>query len=198
VVTEPMPSMPLFFWNDPDGRRYCEGYLAGYPGVWRHGDWMKFTQRRSAIIYGRSDATLNKHGIRIGGSDIYRVIDTLPEALDSLVVSVEQPDGSYYMPPFVALRARAQLDDALPARIRQALRANASPHHVPDEGTVIEAVPLTLTGKKTEGPVKKLFMGVPAEQAVSMDALSSPEAMSTPSRAQWRAVAKKMRGDGEL
>ncbi len=177
VVTTPMPSMPLFFWNDPDGRRYRESYFDMYPGVWRHGDWVKITPRGSAIIYGRSDATLNKQGIRIGSSDIYRVMDALSEIQDSLVVGVEQPDGGYYMPLFVVIRAGVQLDDALIARIKQALRANASPHHVPDEIIAIEAVPLTLTGKKTEVPVKKLFMGVPAEQAMSMDALSNPQAM---------------------
>ncbi len=177
VVTEPMPSMPLFFWNDPDGRRYRESYFEVYPGVWRHGDWMKMTRRGSAIIYGRSDATLNKQGIRIGSSDIYRVIESLPEVLDSLVVGVEQPSGGYYMPLFVVLREGVQLDDALKARIKQTLRKNASPHHVPDEILAIQEVPVTLTGKKTEVPVKKLFMGVPVEQAVSMDALKNPQAM---------------------
>lgn len=177
VVTEPMPSMPLFFWHDRDGRRYHESYFEMYPGVWRHGDWMKMTSRGSAIIYGRSDATLNKQGIRIGSSDIYAVIESLPEVRDSLVVGVEQPNGGYYMPLFVVLREGVQLDDALIARIKQTLRANASPHHVPDEIIAIQEVPLTLTGKKMEVPVKKLFMGVPVEQAVSMDALTNPQAM---------------------
>ena len=177
VITEPMPSMPLFFWNDPDGRRYYESYFAVYPGVWRHGDWIKLTSRGSAIISGRSDATLNKQGIRIGSSDIYRVLESMPEVLDSMVLGVEQPNGGYYMPLFVVLRADTQLDDALTAKIKQMLRTHASPHHVPDEIIAIQEVPLTLTGKKTEVPVKKLFMGVPVEQAVSMDALKNPEAM---------------------
>jgi acetoacetyl-CoA synthetase len=177
VITEPMPSMPLFFWHDRDERRYRESYFDMYPGVWRHGDWMKLTSRGSAIIYGRSDATLNKQGIRIGSSDIYSVIEALPEILNSLVVGVEQPDGGYYMPLFVVLREGVQLDDTLKARIKQTLRAKASPHHVPDEIIAIQEVPLTLTGKKTEVPVKKLFMGVPVEQAVSMDALGNPQAM---------------------
>ncbi len=177
VVTLPMPSMPLFFWNDRDGKRYRESYFEVYPGVWQHGDWIKITRRGSAIIYGRSDATLNKQGIRIGSSDIYRVIESLPEVLDSLVVGVEQPNGGYYMPLFVVLREGVQLDDALTAKIKQILRMNASPHHIPDEIIAIKEVPLTLTGKKMEVPVKKLFMGVPAEQAVSMDALGNPHAM---------------------
>ena len=177
VVTEPMPSMPLFFWHDPAGRRYRESYFDVYPGIWRHGDWIKVTPRGSAIIYGRSDATLNKHGIRLGSSDIYRVIEALPEVLDSLIVGVEQPDGDYYLPLFVVLREGIPLDEALKGSIKHALRTNASPHHIPDEIIAISEVPLTLTGKKTEVPVKKLLMGVPVEQAVSMDALKNPQAM---------------------
>ena len=177
VVTEPMPSMPVFFWNDPDGKRYQESYFEVYPGVWRHGDWMKLTARGSAIIYGRSDATLNKHGIRIGSSDIYRVIEAFPEILDSLVVGIELANGGYYLPLFVVLRDGVQLDDDLMARIKQALRTNASPHHVPDEIIAFPEIPRTLTGKKTEVPVKKLLMGVSIEQAVSLDALQNPQAM---------------------
>ncbi len=192
VVSEPMPSMPLFFWNDADGRRYRESYFEVYPGVWRHGDWIKITRRGSAIIYGRSDATLNKQGIRIGSSDIYRVIESLPEVLDSLVVGVEQPNGGYYMPLFVVLREGVQLDEALTAKIKQALRKNASPHHVPDEIIAVKEIPLTLTGKKTEVPVKKLLMGVPVEKAVSRDALSNPEAI-----AYFITFAQKVRAERE-
>jgi acetoacetyl-CoA synthetase len=135
------------------------------------------TARGSAIIYGRSDATLNKHGIRIGSSDIYRVIEAFPEVLDSLIVGIELAHGGYYLPLFVVLQADVQLDEALIARIKQALRTNASPHHIPDDIIAVSEIPLTLTGKKTEVPVKKLLMGMPVEQAVSLDALKNPHAM---------------------
>ena len=178
VLSEPLPSMPLYFWNDPEGKHYQESYFEVYPGVWRHGDWIKMTRRGSAIIYGRSDSTINRQGIRMGSSDIYRVVEALPEVLDSLVVGIEQPGGGYYMPLFVVLRAGVQLDDALKSRIKQTLRKQVSPHHVPDEIIAIQEVPMTLSGKKTEVPVKKLFMGVPVEKAVSMDALSNPQAIA--------------------
>ncbi len=192
VLSEPLPSMPLYFWNDPEGKRYQESYFEVYPGVWRHGDWIKITRRGSAIIYGRSDSTINRQGIRMGSSDIYRVVESLPEVLDSLVVGVEQPGGGYYLPLFVMLREGVQLDDALKARIKQALRKNVSPHHVPDEIMAVSEIPLTLSGKKTEVPVKKLFMGVPVEKAVSMDALSNPQAMEF-----FIEFAEKMRASRE-
>ncbi|MFL5696524.1 MAG: acetoacetate--CoA ligase [Ktedonobacteraceae bacterium] len=177
VITEPLPSMPLFFWNDPDGTRYHDSYFDMYPGVWRHGDWIKITSRGSAIIYGRSDSTINRQGIRMGSSEIYRVVESLPEVLDSLIVGIEQAGGKYYMPLFVVLREGVALDDDLKARIKAALRKNISPHHVPDEIVAIQEVPRTLSGKKTEVPVKKLFMGIPVEKAVSKDALSNPQSI---------------------
>jgi acetoacetyl-CoA synthetase len=175
VLTEPLPSMPLFFWNDPEGTRYRDSYFDMYPGVWRHGDWIKITPRGSAIIYGRSDSTINRQGIRMGSSEIYRVVESLPEVLDSMIVGIEQPGGKYYMPLFVVLREGVELDDALKARIKDALRKNISPHHVPDEIVAIPEVPRTLSGKKLEVPVKKLFLGVPVEKAVSVDAMSNPQ-----------------------
>jgi acetoacetyl-CoA synthetase len=175
VLTEPLPSMPLFFWNDPEGTRYHDSYFDMYPGVWRHGDWIKITPRGSAIIYGRSDSTINRQGIRMGSSEIYRVVESLPEVLDSMIVGIEQPGGKYYMPLFVVLREGVELDDALKARIKDALRKNISPHHVPDEIVAIPEVPRTLSGKKLEVPVKKLFLGVPVEKAVSVDAMSNPQ-----------------------
>ena len=177
VITEPLPSMPLFFWNDPDGTRYHDSYFDMYPGVWRHGDWIKITSRGSAIIYGRSDSTINRQGIRMGSSEIYRVVESLPEVLDSLIVGIEQSGGKYYMPLFVVLREGVVLDDDLKARIKAALRKNISPHHVPDETVAIQEVPRTLSGKKTEVPVKKLFMGIPVEKAVSKDALSNSQSI---------------------
>ncbi len=177
VITEPMPSMPLFFWNDPDGERYEESYFSMYPGIWRHGDWIKITSRGSAIIYGRSDSTINRAGIRMGSSEIYRVVEGLPEILNSLVVGVELPGGRYYLPLFVVLRENVELDDALKAKIKARLRSNVSPHHVPDEIIVVPDVPHTLSGKKLEVPIKKLFTGVPVEKAVSQGALSNPQSL---------------------
>ncbi len=177
VITEPLPSMPLFFWNDPGNRRYRESYFSQYLGVWRHGDWIKITPRGSAIISGRSDSTINRMGIRMGSSEIYRVVESLPEVMDSLVVGVELPHGQYYMPLFVVLRAKTVLDEDLKARIRTALRTQISPHHVPDEIIEIPEVPRTLSGKKMEVPIKKLLMGIPIEKAASIDAMSNPEAL---------------------
>jgi acetoacetyl-CoA synthetase len=177
VLTEPMPSMPLYFWNDPENKRYLESYFSMYPGVWRHGDWIKITSRGSAIIYGRSDSTINRMGIRMGSSEIYSAVESLPEVLDSLVVGVELPGGRYYMPLFVVLREGVQLDDALKVRIKEQLRKNVSPHHVPDEIFAIPEVPRTLSGKKMEVPVKKLLMGVPLEKAVSTGAMGNPQSM---------------------
>lgn len=177
VITEPMPSMPLFFWNDADDKRYHESYFEMYPGIWRHGDWIKILPNGSSIIYGRSDSTINRMGIRMGSSEIYRVVESLPEVLDSLIVGVELPGGKYYMPLFVALRENVVLDDALKTKIKQSLRANVSPHHVPDEIIAITDVPRTLSGKKMEVPIKKLLLGVPIEKASSVDAMSNPQAM---------------------
>ncbi len=177
VITEPMPSMPIFFWNDAEVKRYKESYFDMYPGVWRHGDWIMITSRGSAIIYGRSDSTINRQGIRMGSSEIYRIVEGLPEVLDSLIVGVELPRGRYYMPLFVVLKDGIVLDDALIAKIKGRLRSGISPHHVPDEIFAIAAVPRTLSGKKLEVPVKKLFMGVPVEKAISTDAMSNPQSI---------------------
>ncbi len=177
VITQPIPSMPLYFWNDPDGQRYSESYFSLYPGIWRHGDWIKITPQGSAIIYGRSDSTINRMGIRMGSSEIYRVVEGLPEVLDSLIIGVEQSGGRYYMPLFIVLRANVELDEALKTKIKTALRTHISPHHVPDEIIQVAEVPRTLSGKKLEVPIKKLFMGIPIEKATSMDALSNPQAL---------------------
>ena len=175
AITEPLPSMPLFLWNDSGNKRYQESYFSVYPGIWRHGDWIKITPRGSAIIYGRSDSTINRAGIRMGSSEIYRVIESFPEVLDSLVVGVELPHGRYYMPLFVVLREGVELDDALKAKIKGKLHTTISPHHVPDEILMIPEVPRTLSGKKVEVPIKKLLMGIPVEKAVSTDAMSNPQ-----------------------
>ncbi len=177
VITQPMPSMPLFFWNDPNGERYQESYFEMYPGIWRHGDWIRITPTGSAVIYGRSDSTINRMGIRMGSSEIYRIVESFPEVLDSLIIGIELPGGKYYMPLFVVLRNGVQLDDTLKARIREQVRRNVSPHHVPDEIIAVPDVPRTLSGKKLEVPVKKLFLGVPVEKAISVDAMSNPQSI---------------------
>jgi acetoacetyl-CoA synthetase len=188
VITEPMPSMPLFFWNDPDYQRYRDSYFSTYPGIWRHGDWIKITPTGSSVIYGRSDSTINRQGIRMGSSEIYRIVEGLPEVLDSLIVGVELPGGKYYMPLFVVLREGIELNEDLKRSIKNSLRSSISPHHVPDEILPIPEVPRTLSGKKLEVPIKKLLMGIPIEKAVSMDAMSNPQSIH-----YFTAVADKVR-----
>jgi acetoacetyl-CoA synthetase len=172
VITGPMPSMPLYFWNDPDGERYRASYFDVYPGVWRHGDWIKITERGTAVIYGRSDSTINRGGVRMGTSEIYSAVEGLPEVLDSLVVDVE---GSMLL--FVVLRPDAELDGDLTARIRTRLREYCSPRHVPDEIESIAEVPRTLSGKKLEVPVKKILTGADPAHAASRDSLANPAAL---------------------
>ncbi|RAJ56163.1 acetoacetyl-CoA synthetase [Streptomyces sp. Amel2xB2] len=167
VVTRPLPSMPVRFWNDPDGSRYRDSYFEMYPGVWRHGDWITLTSRNSVVIHGRSDSTLNRAGVRMGSADIYEAVERLPEIRESLVIGVEQADGGYWMPLFVHLAPGAQLDDALRDRIKRTIREGLSPRHVPDEIIEIEGVPHTLTGKRLEVPVKRLLQGAPLDKAVN-------------------------------
>jgi acetoacetyl-CoA synthetase len=174
VVTAPMPSMPLRFWNDPDGTRYRDSYFGTYPGVWRHGDWITLTRHGGVIIHGRSDSTLNRQGVRMGSADIYEVVERLPEIRESLVIGVEEPDGGYWMPLFVALAPGARLDDALRDRVRRTLRDELSPRHVPDDIIAVPAVPHTLTGKRIEVPVKRLLQGAPAERAVNPGSVDDP------------------------
>jgi acetoacetyl-CoA synthetase len=167
VVTKPLPSMPIGFWNDPDGTRYRDSYFDMFPGTWRHGDWITVTGRGTVVIHGRSDSTLNRQGVRMGSSDIYEVVERLPEIAESLVIGVEEPDGGYWMPLFVVLARGAELDDDLRARIRTSLRSELSPRHVPDEVIAVTGLPHTLTGKRIEVPVKRLLSGTPLEQAVN-------------------------------
>jgi acetoacetyl-CoA synthetase len=178
VITEPMPSMPLFFWNDPGNQRYIESYFDMFPGVWRHGDWVKITSRGSAVILGRSDSTLNRMGVRMGTSEIYSAVEAIPEVLDSLVVGLEQNDGGYFMPLFVVLREGVELDEALIHKIKSEIRNTLTPRHVPDEIYPVSSIPRTLNGKKLEVPVKKLLMGIPLEQAVNLDSTSNPESFA--------------------
>jgi acetoacetyl-CoA synthetase len=178
VVTEPMPTMPLRFWNDPDGRRYRESYFETYPGKWRHGDWIRFTVRGTSVIYGRSDTTINRHGIRMGTAEIYRVVEDLPEVLDSLVVDCEYLGRESFLPLFVVLRPGCTLDEALKRRIKERVRKAASARHVPDEIYAIEEVPRTLTGKKMELPVRKLLLGLPVGKVASADAMANPASLA--------------------
>ncbi len=186
VVTEPMPSMPLYFWNDAGDKRYLESYFEHYTGVWRHGDWIRITPRGGAVIYGRSDATINRHGIRMGTSEIYRVVEDFDEVLDSLVVDLEYLGRESWMPLFVVLRDGAALDEGLEARIRERIRTQLSARHVPNDVIAVPEVPRTLTGKKMELPIKKLLLGTPVEKVANPDAMANPQAL------QWfDAFARK-------
>ena len=177
VITEPMPSMPIFFWNDPENKKYIESYFNVYPGVWRHGDWVKITQRGTAILYGRSDSTLNRKGVRIGTAEIYRVVEDLEEIVDSLVIGLELEGGDYHIPLFVVLKNGVTLDDNLKKKINSKIRDNLTPRHVPDSIIQVPAIPYTLNGKKMEVPVKKILMGIPLNRAVNLDAVSNPDSI---------------------
>lgn len=180
VCTLPMPSMPLRFWNDADGHRYHDSYFDKFPGTWRHGDWIRLVPHMGAvgaIIYGRSDATINRHGIRMGTAELYRAVESLPEILDSLVVDLEYLGRESYMPLFVVLKEGQQLDAALIGRINAQVRAHLSGRHVPNETFAVPQIPRTLTGKKLELPVKKLLLGQPAHKVLNRDAMANPDSL---------------------
>ncbi len=177
VITQPMPSMPVCFWNDPEGQRYRESYFDTYPGVWRHGDWIRFSTRGSSVIFGRSDSTINRFGIRMGTAEIYRVVEELPEVRDSLVVDLEYLGRPSFMPLFVVLQPGLVLDEALKERIGAQIRTKASARHVPNVVLQISDVPRTLSGKKMEVPVRKLLLGVPREKVASPDAMQNPASL---------------------
>jgi acetoacetyl-CoA synthetase len=177
VLTKPMPSMPIYFWNDPDGARYRESYFEMFPGVWRHGDWIEITERGSAVIYGRSDSTINRGGIRMGTSEIYRAVLSIEAILDALVVDIPKTGTEGWMPLFVVLREGAELDEELTREIARRVRERCSPRHVPNEVFAIAEVPRTLSGKVLEVPVKRILMGAPLEKAVSRDSLANPASL---------------------
>jgi acetoacetyl-CoA synthetase len=179
VITEPLPSMPLFFWGDEDGERLRESYFSMYPGVWRHGDWIRITPRGGAVIYGRSDSTINRQGVRMGTSEIYRAAGALSEVVDALVVDIPRRagGGELWMALFVVLGAGAVLDEQLKGKIRQRIREDCSPRHVPNEILQIDAVPRTLSGKALEVPVKRILMGAAANEAASIDSLANPSSL---------------------
>ena len=177
VVRAPMPSMPTSIWGDASGQRLHEAYFDVYPGVWRHGDWVTITARGTAVVHGRSDSTLNRHGVRMGSADVYAAVEALPDVLEALVLGVELPDGGYWLPLFVRLPDGTALDDALVERIRRAIREHASPRHVPDEVVAVPAIPHTATGKKLEVPLKRIAQGVPVERALNLGAVDDPTAV---------------------
>lgn len=177
VVTEPLPSMPLHLWNDPDGRREHESYFAEYPGVWRHGDWIKVTPEGGVVIYGRSDSTINRMGVRMGSAEIYRVVEDVPEILDSLVVDLTELGRQDTLALFVVPREGVTLDLELEGRLRSAIRDQLSPRHVPDRILAISEVPRTLSGKKLEVPVRRLLLGEDAERVINRDAMANPETL---------------------
>ncbi len=177
VITEPMPSMPVSFWGDPDGERYREAYFEMFPGVWRHGDWIEITSRGTAIIYGRSDSTINRGGVRMGTSEIYRAVLALEEVVDAMAIDVPRPGTDGWLMLFVVLRDGSSLDDQLVAEIRRRIREDCSPRHVPDEIRQIGEVPRTLSGKVLEVPVKRILTGTPVEKAASRESLANPAAL---------------------
>jgi acetoacetyl-CoA synthetase len=178
VCTQPMPSMPLYFWGDAGNQRYLDSYFDMFPGIWRHGDWIRITPRGGAIIYGRSDATINRHGVRMGTAELYRAVEALPEVLDSLVVDLEYLGRESWMPLFVVLREGFTLDNAMVGRIKATVREALSPRHVPNDVFQVSAIPRTLSGKKMELPVKKLLMGAEPDAVLKRDAMANADSVA--------------------
>ena len=174
VCTRPIPSMPLYFWGDEGNRRYLSSYFDMYPGVWRHGDWLRLTPDGQCIIYGRSDATINRHGLRMGTSELYSAVEALPEVLDSMVVDLEYLGRESWMPLFVVLREGQALDEAMRSKISNAIKTALSPRFVPDEIFAVAEVPRTLSGKKQELPIKKMLLGQPVEKVINREAMANP------------------------
>lgn len=177
VITQPMPSMPVYFWNDPEFKRYRESYFEHFPSVWRHGDWTRITKRKGIIIYGRSDSTLNRGGVRIGTSEIYRALDGLKEIKDSLIICLENANGEFYMPLFIVLSGKISLDTELMNKIKSEIRKQCSPRHVPDAIFTTPDIPYTISGKKVEMPVKKILEGKVDPKSLNRDALKNPESL---------------------
>jgi acetoacetyl-CoA synthetase len=192
VVTEPMPSMPLYFWGDEGGRRYWESYFETYPGVWRHGDWIKITKRGTCVIYGRSDATIKRMGVRIGTSEIYRVVEAIPEVEDSLAINDPTP-GSESTVLLVATKGGKLLDDEMVAMIKERVRRDLSPRHVPDTIMQAPAIPRTLNGKKLEVPIKRILAGEDARKVLNPDSLANPESI-----AFYAELGERFRRDRKL
>jgi acetoacetyl-CoA synthetase len=189
-----MPSMPIFFWGDADGSRLRASYFETYPGVWRHGDWIEITDGGGVIISGRSDATINRGGVRFGSSEIYGVVLTDPAITDALVVDVPRPDGSSWLPLFVVMRDGARLDDTVTARLRARLLRDCSPRHLPDEFIEVDEVPRTLSGKPLEVPIKRILMGSDPDTVLDRLTLGNPAALTPFTElAELRAAATAVR-----
>ena len=191
VCTRPIPSMPLYFWGDTGNARYLSSYFDAYPGVWRHGDWLKVGEDGGCIIYGRSDATINRQGLRMGTSEIYSAVEGLPEVLDSMVVDLEYLGRASYMPLFVVLRDGVALDEAMRAKISNAIKTQLSPRFVPDDIFQVAEIPRTLSGKKQELPIKKLLLGQPLERVVNREAMANPGCLD------WYVQLAQRRAEGK-
>lgn len=177
VITKPMPSMPIYFWNDPGKERYTESYFEMYPGVWRHGDWLELTNRNTLIIKGRSDATLNRHGIRIGTAEIYQCVDKLPAIKDSLVLNLELRGGQHFMPLFVVLNEGFEISETLVDEISEQIKSEFTARHIPDELIQVPDIPYTISGKKMEAPIKKILLGKTKEDSANISAMRNPESL---------------------
>jgi len=177
VITKPMPSMPIYFWNDPDKKKYRASYFEEIPGVWRHGDWLKITPEGGIVIYGRSDATLNRHGVRIGTAEIYNVLNDISEIEDGLIINLELEGGRHYMPLFVKLHHGFVFDQVLILKIIALLKLKCTPRHVPDDIFQVFDIPYTMSGKKMEAPVKKILMGMEIESSLNKEAMRNPESL---------------------
>lgn len=178
MLTKPMPSMPVYFWNDTNNEKYKSAYFEDNDNIWRHGDWIKITKHQGVIIYGRSDATLNRDGVRIGTAEVYNAVEILEEIKDSLVICIERENGSFYMPLFIVLQNGIILNDELKTKIKNSLRKQYSPRHVPDEIIEVNEIPYTISGKKMEMPIKKIMMGMPIEKSISLDAMKNPNSIN--------------------
>ena len=174
VCSRPLPSMPLYFWNDEGNKRYLSSYFDMYPGIWRHGDWLKISPQGGCVIYGRSDATINRYGLRMGTSELYSAVEALPEVLDSMVVDLEYLGRESYMPLFVVLRPGQELDDAMRSKLNSAIKTALSPRFVPNDIFLVAEIPRTLSGKKQELPIKKMLLGQPMEKVINKEAMANP------------------------
>ncbi|HSH01813.1 MAG TPA: acetoacetate--CoA ligase [Anaerolineae bacterium] len=177
VITRPMPSMPIYFWNDTDNERYTGSYFEMFPGVWRHGDWIQINERNGCVIYGRSDSTINRQGIRMGTSEIYQAVESLPEIVDSLIVDLELLGRDSYMPLFLVLRDGHSLTDDLKKRLIAKIRSDISPRHVPNDIFILDEIPYTLSGKKMEVPIRRILLGQPVEKAANPGAMRNPHTL---------------------
>ena len=178
VIDKPMPSMPIYFWNDPDNKRYKDSYFDHFPGKWRHGDFIKINSKtKGIVIYGRSDATLNRHGIRIGTSEIYRSINKINSIEDSLIVNLELEGGRHYMPLFVKMKTGFELSEDIKTQINNQLKKEYSPRHVPDNIIEVPDIPYTISGKKMEAPIKKILLKMAIEKSVNRDSMKNPESV---------------------